>query len=72
MSQIKAHCNLSDAEDECRRRLAACCALLLDLAEKRRCETSGDVSGLNSVDPISTTEAESKECFDASSLQEPR
>ena len=71
MLQTKVHCSPSNAEDECRRRLAACYALLLDLAQKRRDETLSDVPGLNPVDPVSTAEAELKEGFAASPLKEP-
>jgi hypothetical protein len=67
---IEVHCNSSYAEEECRRRLAACYALLLDLAQKRRSEASSDVPVPGPADSASATEAEPKECFATSPPQE--
>lgn len=57
---VEVHCNPSYAEEECRRRLAACCALLFDLAQKRRSEASSDVPVPGPVDSASATDAEPK------------
>lgn len=57
---IEGNCDPSCDEEECRRRLSACYALLLDLAQKRRSKTSSDVPALNPVDPVGTMNTESQ------------
>jgi len=70
MPQTEVHCNSSNTEEECRRRLVTCYALLFELAQKRRCRASSDALARGPVDPDCMTEAKPPENFAASPSQE--